>query len=387
MRILHVIDSAGFYGAEGVLLSLMEAQKRLGLTPGLLSLGTYREGLKAIEQESDERGFYVLQIRGSVGEALKTSVEILRRARQWGADVLHSHGYKGDILLGFLPRRIRTFPAVTTIHGWTSARLLSKVGLYQTLAAAAMRNLDATVAVSSRIVTYPALKLFGVHPRVIENGLPELAFPQGLFEREHADIAKTCEGRFKLIAVGRLSPEKGLDLLLRALAWTVEQGLDPVLVIFGEGSERGRLEEAIRNLRLTDRVFLPGYCEKAYRYFPFFDAFVLPSRTEGLPLTLLEAMQAGIPIVATDVGEIPRVLEQGRLGALVPPGDFKALASAIGTVWLDREAARAKASAARQRALKDYSAERMANRYLALYRSVAAARRCRAPFRGSNSRI
>lgn len=371
MRVLHLIDSAGLYGAEGVVLSLMEAQRALGLVPALLSLGTDREGLKGIEQESERHGFCVYRVRTSGAKTLRASQEILRHARKWQADVLHSHGYKGDILLGLLPRRVRKIPAVTTIHGWTSAKILSKVGLYQALGALAMRNLDAVAAVSSQIREYPVLKAFGIRPSVIENGLPKLAFPQGLFEKEFPEFAARCRARLKFVAAGRLSPEKGFDLLIHALGTLREKGLDPSLVIFGDGSERARLEETIRRLRLTGSIFLLGYCEKAYRYFPFFDAFVLPSHSEGLPLTLLEAMQAGVPVVATRVGEIPRVLDQGLLGELASPGNPRSLASAIEAVSRDLDRARARASAARERALKDYSAEKMAIRYLALYRSVA----------------
>lgn len=366
-----MIDSAGLYGAEGVVLSLMEAQGALGLVPALLSLGIDLEGLKGIEQESEKQGSCVHRVRTSGTKPLRASLEILRYAREWRADVLHSHGYKGDILLGLLPRRVRRVPAVTTIHGWTSAKILSKVGLYQALSALAMKNLDAVAAVSSRIPEYPVLKALGIRPSVIENGLPSLVFPQGLFEKDFPELAAKCKGRLKLVAAGRLSPEKGFDLLVHALRMLREKGLDPVLVIFGDGSERARLEEVVQGLGLTERVFLPGYCEKAFRYFPFFDAFVLPSRTEGLPLTLLESMQAGIPIVATRVGEVPRVLEQGLLGELASPGDVRGLALAIEAVLTDLERARARASAARERALNAYSAERMATRYLALYDAVA----------------
>lgn len=384
MRILHLIDSAGLYGAEGVVLSLMETQRTLGLAPALLSLGDDKEGPKGIEQEAEERGLGVFRLRVSGAKPLRASLEILRYAREWKAEILHSHGYKGDILIGLLPRRFRRIPALTTIHGWTSAKILGKVGVYQVLGALAMKNLDAVVAVSLRIPEYPVLKALRIRPCVIENGLPRLEFPQGLFERKYPELERKCAGRLKLAAIGRLSPEKGFDLLIHALSILRENGLDPILVIFGEGSERRRLEESIRRLELTGSVFLAGYCEKAYKCLPFFDAFVLPSHSEGLPLTLLEAMQAGVPVVATRVGEIPRVLEQGLFGELASPGDVRGLASAIETVLRDLGSARARASAARERALKDYSAERMAIQYLDLYRSVSPPFRRPSPCRSQS---
>jgi len=115
---------------------------------------------------------------------------------------------------------------------------------------------------------------------------------------------------------------------------------------------------------------LPGYVADAGIYLPLVDVFVLPSLTEGLPLTVLEAMRASRPIVATRVGGVPSVLGEGRFGRLVPPGDADALAAAVSATLRDPSGAAALAAAAREAFGATYSSRRMADRYQALYEEI-----------------
>ncbi len=365
-----MIDSAGLYGAERILVYLMEAQAVQGIQAGLVSLGSDREGVKEIEREAEARGLDVFRVRSSISGAPQAAAKILRHAREWGADILHSHGYKGDILLGLLSPRVRRAPVVTTIHGWTAVGFFSKVGLYQAAAALAMRRMDRVVAVSSGIRDYPLLRRLGIRPAVIQNGIPALTFSDAGSERRIPDPWATRPERFRVVSIGRLSPEKGFDVLIRAVSLMKEQGVDACLVILGEGPERESLSKLSEKLGVSDRVLLAGYEDRAYRFLPSFDVFALPSRTEGLPVTLLEAMQAGVPIVATRVGEIPEVLDQGGLGELADPGDAEGLARALTAVHGNRDLALEKSRLARDKALSAYSSDRMAQGYLHLYASL-----------------
>ncbi|HXH05811.1 MAG TPA: glycosyltransferase family 4 protein, partial [Vicinamibacterales bacterium] len=113
------------------------------------------------------------------------------------------------------------------------------------------------------------------------------------------------------------------------------------------------------------------YRADARRYMRLFDVFLLPSLTEGLPVTLLEAMQAGVPIVATRVGGVPAVLDEGRGGLLVAPGDAASLAAAIRRCLADRDLAAALAAHARRQVAVRFTSRAMAERYLELYRELA----------------
>lgn len=372
MRILHVIDSAGLHGAETVLLNLMDSQKKMGLHPALLSLGDTAVGPKDIEIEAEKRGLEAHVLRFRNGLNLKGTLKILKSARSLRADIIHSHGYKGNILLGIVPSSFRKIPVITTLHGWTSIHSFSKIGLYKMLDSIAIRNLDGVVAVSSSILEHRIIKILKIHPVVIHNGIPALHFDEKDFKSEFPEIAAKCKNRFKMVFIGRLSPEKGVDVLIKAVAGMVNRGFDVTLVIIGEGNERPRLAQLINNSNLSDRVFLLGYHDSAHCFLPYFDVFVLPSFTEGLPITLLEAMQAGTPIVATRVGEVPKVLEGGRYGQVVASGDPERLARAIEEVYKNREEVKAKTLAAKQFVISDYSVENMAKRYVEEYLKVLA---------------
>lgn len=115
---------------------------------------------------------------------------------------------------------------------------------------------------------------------------------------------------------------------------------------------------------------LTGYREKAFQYLPLFDVFVLPSITEGLPITILEAMQAGIPIVASPVGGVSQVLGNGQYGTLVEPGNPGALAGAISYLRQNPDTAREMAQRAKEFALVRYSSRRMAEDYHEVYERV-----------------
>jgi glycosyltransferase involved in cell wall biosynthesis len=153
-----------------------------------------------------------------------------------------------------------------------------------------------------------------------------------------------------LLSVGRLSREKGHADLIQALPKMIEfAGKLPLrLVIVGEGPERTRIEELRRKLRLTEVVSLTGQQEDINRYYSIADVFLLPSHSEGCPNVLLEAMAAGVPVVATEVGGIPEVVTNGRDAILVKKNDPAGLASATVNILQDRELRDRMVSSARE---------------------------------------
>src|SRR5207302_681586 len=138
-----------------------------------------------------------------------------------------------------------------------------------------------------------------------------------------------------VVSVGRLEPQKGFDILVEATA-RMNGSSPPVVVICGEGPARKDLEDRIRALGLGERVRLLGNRNDAKAFIAAADAFCMPSRWEGSPLALHEALAAGRPVVASAVGGIPELLTFGQAGLLVPPEDPGALASAVGRVLSDR---------------------------------------------------
>ncbi len=373
MHVMHIIDSAGMYGAEVMLLNLVEEQVRQGMQPVIASIGAKHIGEKPLEIEARKRHIPVTTFRMHPGPNFMGAWEVLNYAKSIDCQLLHSHGFKGNILFGLLPKKLRGLPLVTTLHGWTSsATTFSRMRLYETLDSWALSRIDAVVLVNQGMLTHPRLaKRKNVNFHIVNNGIsvevPE-SFPcQDLKLRP----GEGCN----IVAVGRLSPEKGFDVLLQATARVVKDGGDVSLVIFGEGHLRSRLEELVAQLGLGDRVQLPGFVANAAATFSCFDFLVMPSLTEGLPITLLEAMRGHLPVIASKVGGIPNVLEDGVDGILVEPGDERGLAAAISELVGSEIRCKQLAEEAHSVFNQRYSATKMAVAYQNIYTDILAGSR------------
>jgi glycosyltransferase involved in cell wall biosynthesis len=175
--------------------------------------------------------------------------------------------------------------------------------------------------------------------------------------------------------VGRLSEVKRQDLLLRAVAGFGSGREDVRVLLVGDGHERQRLERLAADLGLGARAIFAGYQPNPERFLPAMDVFALTSRLEGLPLALLEAWAAGLPVVSSAVGGIPDVVTDGATGFLFPFGDEPALVAALRKVVTDPDTAARVGSAGQAVVRKRYSLVRMAANYEAMYRDLLAHRR------------
>ena len=191
----------------------------------------------------------------------------------------------------------------------------------------------------------------------------------------HFRPAAATAGTRQLIYAGRLETVKGVDLLLDAFALVCRRFPDARLRILGDGSQRRQLEAQSCALGLADRVTFAGMVDDIAPALQLSSACVLPSRAEGMPNVLLEAMACGVPVVATAVGGCPDIISDGRNGLLVAPEDPGALADAIGAVFSDPTAARAMGDRARHAIGQDYSITAITATYQALYQQLLNHRR------------
>jgi sugar transferase (PEP-CTERM/EpsH1 system associated) len=183
-------------------------------------------------------------------------------------------------------------------------------------------------------------------------------------------------GDFVFLCAARLHPQKAHHVLIDAAGRLIQSGLAAFrIALAGEGTLRTALEEQVRVAGLGEHVRFLGFRNDVRRLLPQADAFVLPSLYEGLPLAVLEAMAASLPVVATAVGGNAAVVEDGRSGLIVAPGDAAALAAAMSRLVEDRDAARAMGKAGRHRVEAQYDIESAAARTSALFEECLASRR------------
>jgi len=173
-----------------------------------------------------------------------------------------------------------------------------------------------------------------------------------------------------LLTAGRLHRQKGYDHLIRAMPMVQSAFPGVKLLILGEGEEENNLKKLADSLELTEKVIFTGLRSDVDSLLHCIEIFVLPSRWEGLPNVLLEAMAAGKPVVATAVGGIPELVVQGVTGVLVPPQDTLALADAIKGLLSDEKRALAMGSAGRQRVQQCFSMDAMISKTEALYQEL-----------------
>jgi glycosyltransferase involved in cell wall biosynthesis len=359
MRVLHLIDSGGMYGAERMLLSLVQEQVKMGLEPLIVSASNKTDE-KAIEAEAKWLKLPFISWKISSGFSLSDINSLIIWARKNKFDLIHSHGYRFNISLLFIPSIYRKIPVASTVHGYTATRILTKIWWYRLIDMLALTFANHVVVVSKNLQ-----KRFFWKKNVsfIPNGISKESEIKGSDENVHVE-----ECRY-LAAIGRLSPEKGFDLLINAWAMLKPKSAYPKLYIAGDGPERENLEEKVRSENLIDSVVFLGYVDDVTSLIENADALIIPSRSEGLPIVLLEAMRARTPVISTKVGEIPSVLEHGKLGFLCEKNAVD-LAQAISRFVSDEESAREITESAYDAFCTKYTASIMAGEYNIIYERV-----------------
>lgn len=225
---------------------------------------------------------------------------------------------------------------------------------------------DAVIAVSAKMKDQAALEGIGSeHVIVIQNGIESVSL-EGVNRSEVRKEAGLEDKDIFLLSVGRLVYQKAHQILVSAMPLVLSEFPDVKLGICGDGLLRSQLELQIKELELVQNVRLLGKSDHVARFLSAADIFVLPSRWEGLPIALLEAMSVGLPIVATAVEGVDEVVLDGEHGLLVDVEDVNGLAQAILQLLRNPEMRKKMGDASRARLQNFYSIDHMAGRYLSL---------------------
>ena len=300
-------------------------------------------------------------------------VELVHFFRTETFDIIHANSTKAGIL-GALAARIagRGAAVVYTAHGWVFLEPLSAIrrNLYLAMEKIAARFRDATIVLSNieRDVALHFKLGTAETLHVIQHGIE---IPEDYFLSKAEARNRLANGSWIMDhgtwigTIANLYPTKGIDILIRAF---VELKEPPArLIIIGDGPERNKLDQLVKELGQKDRVLLTGAIPDAAKLLHAFDIFVLPSRKEGLPYALLEAMAAGLPIIATAVGSVPEIIEQQENGLLVPPEDAAALGQTLHALSENDSLRMRIGDAARRTFENSYRIERMLSATHALY--------------------
>ena len=247
-----------------------------------------------------------------------------------------------------------------------------KVRLIRALAG---RHADRVFGVSPEVAR--GLAAFGAIPRskvaVVPNGIDTGRFLDDALIAEAAGVRRDLgipESAPVVGTIGRLADVKRQDVLIRGFARLGDVVPEARLLIVGDGPLRPGLESLARSLGLGDWVVFAGYQARPERFLRAMDAFALTSRTEGMPLAILEAWASGVPVVASRIDAVLGLVEHGRTGLLFEPGDSEGLAGALGGLLGDPARSRRIARAARARALAEFDEDVMSAAYLGHYRDA-----------------
>lgn len=286
---------------------------------------------------------------------------MLKICKHYNVKVWHGHDYKSN-LVGIMLRPFWSMKLVTTLHGWV--KHTSRTPLYYAVDRWCLPYYHHVIAVSDDLLD-EASKL-GLPPErltLIQNGVDEKMFKRRMNAAD-SPLRKemgTPAGRMVIGGVGRLSPEKAFNTLIKATAQQISNGHDVELWIVGEGDHEQELKALVEHMGLQDRVKLLGFRADTTEIYQAMDVFVLSSLREGLPNVVLEAMATSVAVVSTRVAGVPRLIADGQSGLLVPIGELDPLAEAMGRVLSD-EALRLKlATGARETIEREFSfSQRMA---------------------------
>jgi glycosyltransferase involved in cell wall biosynthesis len=348
----------GIGGAEQHLLTLLPALRDEGVDARFLSLDAGKDA-ERFHRALDNRGVPWTRLRTGLDVSPRLAANVVRAVRAESPDLLHTHMVHGDVY-GSLAAHILRTPFVSTRHN--DDRYL--LGPFRYVDRAFMHGVRRIVAISDAVREFhiraglDAAKLVTVH-----YGLNDVPAAPSETTPEAVGIPADVP---LVLAIGRLIEQKDHATLLDAFARVHRTHPDARLAILGWGPLEAQTKAHVARLGLDDAVFVLGRVEPR-DWLTRADVFAHTSRWEGFGIVLLEAMLAGLPVVATHVSAIPEIVLDGETGLLAPPGDVAAVADALEHVLDDSELRRRLGEAGRRRAQTDFSVQRMVERTIRVY--------------------
>jgi glycosyltransferase involved in cell wall biosynthesis len=367
-RVLHVMRMRGVSGAENHLFELTRALREEGWDSDVLIPSPYPPKLTEFAERLAIACGYVdiIPMKTDISPRLLYRLIQVLRTRRY--DIAHAHMVHADWYLAAASLIARGVPLVTSKHNPDAFRSLAVFRIGERLS---LRRYAAVIAISEHLRRFTE-NTTGLEAVTVPYGLP--TSNQSMRRRDRGT------GSWRLLTVARLEKQKGIEVTIEAMLRVSAAAPGAHLAIAGDGKQRGMLGDRIAELGLGKTVSLLGPRDDVEELMNGAHMLVHHARWEGFGLVLLEAMRAGLPIVATRVSAIPEVIADGETGILVPPDDPESLATAIIELIRDPGRRQSMGIAGQEKLREDFSPEKMGRGTAAVYESVLArdhARRAR----------
>lgn len=373
MKVLQIAYSSGVAGGEMMLLEISRTLLRQGHEVHVLIPGP-----GPIETPLAEMGAGTILDRPRKTYDLRGSLAIRGAIRKTGAQVVHSHGMLVNILTRLGGRAAKVAAIVNTAHItlrlWRRGRTPSEEFMrlyYRSLDNFTAPLADRIIAVSEAVRLDQMRQGIPEHKlRTILNGVDNGRYSKGI--RDNGLRARCGAGPGEILVgmAGRISPQKGVDVLLRAARLAIERNQRVRFAFAGDGMLRREMENLRDSLGLEGAFHFLGPYPDVSNFLASIDIFCLSSNWEGLPLVVLEAMSAGLPVVATSADGTVEAVVHGKTGFLTRIGDASAIAGHLLAIAADGELARELGNSGRKRAFEAFTLDRMAAETIALYEEL-----------------
>ncbi|WP_349343059.1 glycosyltransferase [Marinobacter sp. MMG032] len=366
IRVLQFICPTGYYGAERWINALVSANTDDAIE--------YHIAITDEPESSDEVLTRSILPEGQKHRLKMASkfdllaiVRLARLLKDQQIDIIHTHGYKSDIL-GATAAKLAGVKSVCTPHGFENAED-SRLRAYMWLGGKAFHWFDQICPLSEDIEK-TVVRDYGVDSRsvrLINNGVDLAEVEAAIADPKPHDCTD-----FTIGYIGQLISRKNLPATLDAFALFHGDHPNARLVLIGDGEEKPRLMEQASELGLSDAVDFLGFRDDRLQLLPGFDVFALTSSLEGIPRCVMEAMAANVCVTAFDIPGVDVLVKDEETGVLVPFGDTRSLAKAWGELMLSPETRKRLAEAGRSRVYSRFSAAAMAEEYAALFKNLSA---------------
>jgi len=364
-KILQLVSSSGFFGAENVIIELAKELLSTNFEP---IIGVFNNTHSPHTEIVEEAKKYNLKVKIFTcnGQFDIRSVKAVGNfIKRNNIDIIHSHGYKSNFY-ALIANLFRNVSLITTCHLWTGGGFKNRI--YESLDKLWIKRFDKIVTVSDELRT--EVLNWGVSPSkvsTIDNGIDLNRF-KGSFDTNNIRKKLNIASHFKVIGtIGRLDEQKGHIFLIESTIQFLKVFPDTIFLIVGDGSLKQKLQDKVVELSLENNFVFTGIRKDIPEILVAIDIFVLPSLSEGLPMVLLEAMAAKKPIIASGVGAIPKVIINNETGILIKPRDVDELTKSMIDLLRNKDKADLIAKNAYNKIVREFSSKKMVKEYIKIY--------------------